>query len=117
MNILFTKKLDEKEISNILGAEFSTHFLEVIKINLLELSPFSLGNKSLIFTSVNGVESFFKNGFKANENFADKNYNKIYCVGNKTKLHLRKYGFGVFKVKKNAKELSEFIIENCAKEK
>lgn len=117
MNILFTKKLHEKEVSNILGSEFSTHFLEVIKINLLELAPFSLGNKSLIFTSMNGVESFFRNGFKANENFADKNYNRIYCVGNKTKLHLRKYGFGVFKTKKNAKELSEFIIENCAKEK
>ena len=117
MNILFTKTLHEKEVSNILGSEFSTHFLEVIKINLLELAPFSLGNKSLIFTSVNGVESFFRNGFKANENFADKHYNRIYCVGNKTKLHLRKYGFGVFKTKKNAKELSEFIIENCAKEK
>ena len=64
MNILFTKKLDEKEVSKILGAEFSSHYLEVIKINLLDLAPFPLGNKSLIFTSVNGVESFFKNGFK-----------------------------------------------------
>lgn len=117
MNILFTKKLDEKEVSKILGTEFSSHFLEVIKINLLELAPFPLGNKSLIFTSVNGVESFFKNGFKPQENFADKNYNKIYCVGKKTKAHLRKYGFGVFKTKKNAKELSEFIIESCFKEK
>ncbi len=117
MNILFTKKLDEKEVSDILGTEFSNDFLEVIKIKLLSLSSFPLGNKSLIFTSVNGVESFFKNGFKPRENFADKNYNKIYCVGKKTKAHLRKYGFGVFKTKKNAKELSEFIIDNCAKEK
>lgn len=117
MNILFTKKLEEKEVSDILGTEFSSHFLEVIKINLLDLAPFPLGNKSLIFTSVNGVESFFKNGFKPHENFADKNYNKIYCVGKKTKAHLRKYGFGVFKTKKNAKELSEFIIESCSKEK
>ena len=116
MNILFTKKLDENEVSDILGVEFSTHFLEVIKINLKQLSPFPLGKHSLIFTSVNGVESFFKNGFKANENFAERNYNKIYCVGKKTKMRLRKYGFGVFKTKKNAKELSEFIIENCAKE-
>lgn len=116
MNILFTKKLDEKEVSNILGTEFSTDFLEVIKINLLDISVFPLGNKSLIFTSVNGVESFFKNGFKPHENFTDKNYNKIYCVGKKTKAQLRKYGFGVFKTKKNAKELSEFIIESCAKE-
>ena len=116
MDILFTKKLDDKEVSKILGTEFSTHFLEVIKINLKTVAPFPLERKSLIFTSVNGVESFFKNGFKANENFAEKNYSKIYCVGKKTKLHLRKYGFGVFKTKKNAKELSEFIIENCAKE-
>ena len=117
MNILFTKKLDEKEVSKILGAEFSTDYLEVIKINLLDVKPFSLGNKSLVFTSVNGVESFFKNGFKPHENFADKNFNKIYCVGKKTKAHLRKYGFGVFKTKKNAKELSEFIVDNCGKEK
>ncbi|MDQ0475988.1 MULTISPECIES: uroporphyrinogen-III synthase [Chryseobacterium] len=117
MNILFTKMLDEKEVSDILGNHFSSHFLEVIKIKLLHLAPFPLGNNSLIFTSVNGVESFFKNGFKPHENFAAKNYNKIYCVGRKTKMHLRKYGFGVFKTKKNAKELSDFIIENCSKEK
>ncbi len=117
MNILFTKKLDEKEVSTILGTDFSHQYLEVIKINLLDLAPFPLGNKSLIFTSVNGVESFFRNGFKPQENFAERNYNKIYCVGHKTKLQLRKYGFGVFKTKKNAKELSEFIIENCGKEK
>ena len=117
MNILFTKKLDAKEVSDILGTEFSSHFLEVIKINLLDIVPFSLGNHSLIFTSANGVDAFFKNRFKPHENFADKNYNKIYCVGKKTKARLRKYGFGVFKTKKNAKELSEFIIESCSKEK
>ncbi|MGA9212309.1 uroporphyrinogen-III synthase [Kaistella sp.] len=117
MNILFTKILDEKEVSDVLGSGFSSHFLEVIKINLLDISPFHLGNNSLIFTSVNGVESFFRNGFKPHENFAARNYNKIYCVGKKTKLQLRKYGFGVFKMKKNAKELSDFLIENCSKEK
>ena len=116
MNILFTKKIDEKEVTDILGSESSSDFLPVIKINLLDLPSFPLRNRSLIFTSVNGVESFFKNGFKPQENFADKNYNKIYCVGKKTKAQLRKYGFGVFKTKKNAKELSEFIIESCAKE-
>ena len=52
MNILFTKKLDEKEVSKILGTEFSNYFLEVIKINLLELAPFPLGSKSLIFTAL-----------------------------------------------------------------
>lgn len=117
MNILFTKKLEEDEVVKVLGTNITADYVEVIKINLLNCTPFPLANKSLIFTSVNGVESFFKNGFKPHENFAEKNFNKVYCVGQKTKLRLRKYGFGVFKTKKNAKELSEFIIENCGKEK
>ena len=117
MKILFTKKLDENEISTILGKEFQPSFLEVISIRFREITAFPLSNHSLIFTSVNGVKSFFENQFIPHDNFAEKNYNKIYSVGKKTKLELRKHGFGVFKMKKNAKELSEFIIENCAKEK
>lgn len=117
MKILFTKKLDENEVSDVLGPNFSASYLEVIKINFKRTPAFPLENKSLIFTSVNGVEAAFNNGFKPHENFAERNFNKIYCVGRKTKMQLRKYGFGVFKMKKNAKELSEFIIEHCAKEK
>lgn len=117
MKILFTKKLDENEVATQLGAEFQSSFLEVIKINFLETPSFPLQSKSLIFTSVNGVEACFNNGFQPHDNFAERNFNKIYCVGKKTKMQLRKYGFGVFKMKKNAKELSEFIIENCGKEK
>src|SRR5690606_41206754 len=56
------------------------------------INPFDLKNYSLIFTSVNGVASFFKNRFKPNEDFTAKNYNKIYCVGEKTKRELRKHG-------------------------
>lgn len=117
MKILFTKKLDQNEVATQLGAGFHPSFLEVIKINFLQIPSFPLKSQSLIFTSVNGVEAFFKNGFKPQDNFAERNFNKIYCVGKKTKIQLRKHGFGVFKMKKNAKELSEFIIENCGKEK
>ncbi len=117
MKILFTKILNEKEVSDVLGAEFQPSFVEVISINHIKVPTFPLQNRSLIFTSVNGVEACFKNSFKPNDNFAERNFNKIYCVGRKTKIQLRKYGFGVFKTKKNAKELSEFIIENCGKEK
>ena len=117
MKILFTKKLNEKQVSEKLGNGFSCDFVEVIKIKYKEVRPFDLENYSLIFTSVNGVDAFFANGFKPDENFMDKHFNKIYCVGKKTKARLRKYGFGVFKLKKNAKELSEFIVENCAKER
>ena len=117
MKILFTKKLNKVMISKKLGSHFSYDFVEVIKIYPLQIEPFDLKNKSLIFTSVNAVESFFENKFLPNENFTEKNFNKIYAVGLKTKKTLREKGFGTFKVTKNAKELAEFIIENSAKEK
>lgn len=117
MKILFTKKLNKVMISKKLGSHFSYDFLEVIKIFPLKVEPFDLKNKSLIFTSVNAVESFFDNRFSPNENFTEKNFNKIYAVGLKTKKALREKGFGTFKVTKNAKDLADFIIENSTKEK
>ena len=104
-------------ISQKLGSHFSCDFLDVIQIKPLNVSPFELKNKSLIFTSVNAVEAFFNNKFYPNENFIDKNFNKIYAVGLKTKAALRQNGFGTFKVARNAKELLEFIIDNSSKEK
>lgn len=103
-------------ISKKLGSHFSYDFVEVIKIVPMEVEPFDLKNKSLIFTSVNAVKSFFENGFRPDENFTSRNFNKIYTVGITTKKELRKYGFGTFKVTRHAKELSEFIIENSSKE-
>ena len=118
MDILFTKKnIDKKLVSKYLGNQFSYDFIDVIRIKPLEVEPFDLKDKSLIFTSVNGVESFFENGFKPNEKFTDHNYNKIYCVGQKTKNTVRKYGFGTFKVKKHADDLSKFIIQNSQGER
>lgn len=117
MNILFTKNLDPKYISEKLGNDISVDCIEVIKTTSLKIQNFDLKNKSLIFTSLNGVKSFFENGFTPNEDFTAKNYNKIYCVGEKTKRELRKNGFGTFKVLKNAETLSRFIIENCVHEK
>ena len=104
-------------ISKKLGGHFSYDFVEVIKINPLEVEPFDLKDKSLIFTSVNAVDCFFSNHFQPNENFAERNFNKIYAVGTMTKKRLRKFGFGTFKVTKNAKELADFIIESSPKEK
>lgn len=117
MKILFTKKFDKLMISKKLGGHFSCDFVEVIKINPLQVESFDLKDKSLIFSSVNAVESFFNNGFKPNEKFVERNFNKIYAVGLMTKKELRKHGFGTFKVTRHAKELSEFIIDNSAKEK
>lgn len=117
MKILFTKKIDSEVISKELGKDITTECIEVIKIKNLKVETFDLKNKSLIFTSLNGVKSFFENQFSPNEDFTAKNYNKIYCVGEKTKRELRKNGFGTFKVLKNADKLSKFIIDHCQNEK
>ncbi|MBO6185237.1 MAG: uroporphyrinogen-III synthase [Chryseobacterium sp.] len=116
MNILFTKNLDSKYISEKLGNDILVDCIEVIKTKSISVERFDLKDRSLIFTSLNGVKSFFENRFQPNEDFTAKNYNKIYCVGEKTKKELRKNGFGTFKVLKNAETLSQFIIENCAHE-
>lgn len=117
MKILFTKKIDPELLSKDLGNDISAECVEVIQIENLKIESFDLKNHSLIFTSSNGVKSFFENQFKPNDDFATKNYNKIYCVGEKTKKELRKNGFGTFKVLKNADTLSKFIIDHCQHEK
>jgi uroporphyrinogen-III synthase len=117
MKILFTKNIDSELLSKELGGNISFDCVEVIQIENLNVEAFDLKNCSLIFTSSNGVKSFFGNRFKPNEDFAAKNYNKIYCVGEKTKKELRKNGFGTFKVLKNAETLSKFIIDHCQHEK
>ena len=117
MKILFTKKLSKNTVSKKLGPDVFSDFLEVIKIEPLQLESFDLKSHSLIFTSVNAVDAFFENNFVPNEDFLDPKFNKIYAVGLKTKSRLRKQGFGTFKVAKHAKELSEFIIDNSQKEK
>lgn len=116
MKILFTKHIDHAVLSKELGDQISADCIEVIKTTPITIRPFDLKKHSLIFTSSNGVNSFFKNGFKPNEDFTAKNYNKIYCVGEKTKREVRKHGFGTFKMLKNAETLSKFIITYCQDE-
>lgn len=111
--ILFTKKdLDKKLISKTLDEDIKIDFTEVLKIETLKVAPFDLKNKSLIFTSIHAVQAFLENAFTANEDFTHKNFNKIYAVGKKSKKALQKEGFGTFKVKKNAQDLSRFLVEN-----
>ncbi|RMZ60928.1 uroporphyrinogen-III synthase [Chryseobacterium nematophagum] len=117
MRILFTKNIDKAIISKELGENILVDCIKVIQINHLTIHPFDLKNYSLIFTSVSGVVSFFKNHFIPNEDFTAKNYNKIYCVGEKTKYELRKHGFGTFKILRNAEALASFIIEHCQHER
>ena len=117
MEILFTKLTERKKISEVLNGNCRFDFVEVISAKHLEVEPFDLKSKSLIFTSINGVESFFANGFKPKADFTKEKFNKIYAVGKKTKKELRKHGYETFKVKKHAQELAEFITANSAGEK
>lgn len=118
MRILFTKKnLDKKLLAEALGQPITYDLVDVIKTRRIDIEPFHLKDKSIIFTSVKGVESFFKNGFTPCEVFTEKNYNRIYCVGKKTKKEVRKYGYGTYKVKKHARDLAEFILKNSQGER
>jgi uroporphyrinogen-III synthase len=117
MRILFTKSIDSKIVTQKMGQGFDFFCEEVIEIKPLKVSAFDLKSASLIFSSANAVKSFFENGFQPSEDFVSKNYNKIYCVGEKTKREVRKNGFGTFKVLRNAKELAHFIIEKSQAEK
>lgn len=116
MKVLFTKKIDEQQEIEKLNKSILPVFLEVLNFKIKTLIPFPLKNKSLIFSSANGVDAFFQNQFIPKENFAITPYNKIYCVGNKTKLRLKQFGFGVFKTLKNGQDLGEFIIDKSNKE-
>lgn len=117
MRILLTKNIDLDVVTKELGTGIMVDCIEVIKTHPLSVPSFDLKNHSLIFTSASGVNAFFINGFKPNEDFTAKNYNRIYCVGEKTKKALRKHGFGTFKVLKNAEALSRFITSCCQHEK
>lgn len=116
MNILFTKNIDPSILSKSLGELNRIDCIEVIRTHQIHVDPFDLKSYSLIFTSAKGVTAFFENRFRPSEDFTARNHNKIYCVGEKTKRELRKYGFGAFKVLKNAEALSEFIINHCPQE-
>ena len=116
MKVLFTKKIDEQLVDEKLNKIIQPVFLEVLNFKIKTLKHFPLNSKSIIFTSVNGVNAFFQNQFLPKENFTISPFNKIYCVGKKTKLRLKQFGFGVFKTVKNAKELCEFILEKSNKE-
>ena len=118
MKILFTKTGIENEVSQKLGTDAVCDFQDFITVEQSKIKPFFLKNYSLIFSSVNAVKSFFNNGFKINENFLNPSqFNKVYAVGLKTKLALRKQGFGTFKVTKHSSDLADFIIENSHKER
>ena len=117
MKALFTKDIDHEMVSEIFGNSISFDVCEMLRIRHRTVKAFDLKNFSLIFSSANGVKSFFANGFRPNENFMELNYNKIYAVGAKTKTEIRRHGFGTFKMTRNAQELCDFVTEHGVHER
>ena len=64
MTVLFTKEIIQQQVIANLNEAISPVFLDVLKFKIKILKNFPLKNQSLIFTSANGVEAFFKNNFQ-----------------------------------------------------
>lgn len=108
--ILLTKEIEQKLLFSYLSENFLIESQSFISVEFQELKPYSLENKSIIFTSANGVKAFFKNQFLL------KNTQAIYSVGKKTEKTLHTFGFQPTKVKKNAAELANYLRENKREE-
>jgi len=103
--ILSTKKLSQSQEVVLLDAGLSFESYDAIKITFIEFeTPEFIENA--IFTSQNGVDSFFKNKTRLTR------IKQCFCVGQKTALKLKENGQNVIKISKNASELAHFIIKN-----
>ncbi len=107
--ILFTKKINDNIISTL--NNFEVESKDFIQVKTMTISPYDIEGKSVIFTSLNGVNSFFKNGFQLKLN------QKIYGVGEKTEKHLNSLGFQSIRTEKNAEQLKLYLKENAKDEK
>lgn len=103
--VLSTKKLSPSQEELLLNAGLSFESYDAIDIIWLNFeAPEIIENA--IFTSQNGVQSFFKN------KTASTRIKQCFCVGQKTALKLKENGQNVLKSAKNAMELAHFIVKN-----
>lgn len=105
MTVLSTKILKENQRSLLLNGGLSLVEFDAIKIefNSFEIPPTI---ENAIFTSQNGVESFF------NKNNDLTRIQNCFCVGEKTKALLEEKGQKVIKMTEYASELSEYLVKN-----
>lgn len=109
MKILFTKTdLDKKQISSFFGHVHECSFLDVIQTEFRKTTPTGLANNALIFTSVNGVRGFLKNGYSTSSK------NHIFCVGEKAAKLLQQNGYQIQETEKNAASLAEKLLQEYA---
>lgn len=110
--VLATKKLKENQRSLLLNAGVSLVEYNAIKI---EFAPFEVPKNivNAIFTSQNGVNSFFASVRSNKANAPVVNFiENCFCVGEKTKALLAENGLKVIKMTEYASELAEYLVKN-----
>ena len=110
MRLLSTKTLSPSIKDHL--AKIGT---SIVEYPLIKIQPLYLTNQKiqpmLIFTSQNAVRLVNKNNTLKNK-IAGK---KSFCVGEKTRELLKKFGFKVIEMKENANELAHFLVEKYNK--
>lgn len=110
MKILSTKLLNEKEISFAKSMNIDLHCLDFIKVNGIDFDFDKISSEkfdSIVFTSANAVNYFFKNK-KCFEFLKEKN---IFSISGKTSEELSKQKLKIKLTGKTSEELSKNIIQ------
>ena len=111
-SVLSTKKLSPSQRDLLINAGVS--LVEYNAINI-EFVPFDTpaAIENAIFTSQNGVKSFFEDVRSRISTSLDVNFiENCFCVGEKTKALLEENGQKVIKMTEYASELSEYLVKN-----
>lgn len=110
-SVLSTKKLSLSQRELLINASVSLVEYNAIKI---EFEPFTIPQKIkyAIFTSQNGVNSFFQNLSNNKTSINNVVVENCLCVGEKTRTLLEQYGVNVIKTTEYATELAQYLVEN-----
>ncbi|SDW25074.1 uroporphyrinogen-III synthase [Aequorivita viscosa] len=107
-SVLSTKKLSPSQRDLLIHAGVSLVEYNAIHIEFVPFdSPQTIENA--IFTSQNGVKSFF-------DDVRSSTVENCFCVGEKTKALLEENGQKVIKMTEYASELSEYLVKNHKKD-
>lgn len=109
-SVLSTKILSSSQRELLINAGVSLVHYNAIQI---EFVPFKIPQniENAIFTSQNGVNSFFENA-NTSQSTAINFMENCFCVGEKTKSLLEKKGQKVIKMTEYASELAPYLVEN-----
>ncbi len=109
---LKTQIFSTKKLTNVQLQRFNTSIRvdseDFIKISPNRISPFALKKqiKNVIFTSKNAVE-----GLLTNVSAEELNFEKIYCVGRKTRRFIQKKIGKVAHFENTAADLANYLLE------